>query len=101
MDEVLDVQFATPLRVMFPTKSPATCRASSSGQKDRMTVDITNSNVFRSADDQNDVLILADVADISKSPQPVGLKRNEIGDGEKRRSRFAQHPLRRRGLSRR
>jgi hypothetical protein len=41
MDEVLDVQFAAPLRVMFPSKSPATCRASSSAQKDRMTVVIT------------------------------------------------------------
>jgi hypothetical protein len=32
-----------------------------------MTAGMMNSKVFRSADDQNDVLILADVADVSKA----------------------------------
>ena len=41
-------------------------------EKDRTTAGITNSRVFRSADDQNDVVILADVADISKARTWLG-----------------------------
>ena len=33
---------------------------------------ITNGRVFRSADDQNDVVILADVADVSKARTWLG-----------------------------
>ena len=62
-------------------------------EKDRTTAGITNSRVFRSADDQNDVVILADAADVSEGPHVAGLNRNEVGDGEERRSRLAKHPL--------
>jgi hypothetical protein len=41
-------------------------------RKDRMTAGVTDSKVFRSADDQNDVLILADVADVSKARTWLG-----------------------------
>jgi hypothetical protein len=41
-------------------------------EKDRTTAGITNSRVFRSADDQNDVVILADVADVSKARTWLG-----------------------------
>lgn len=41
-------------------------------ERDRTTAGITNSRVFRSADDQNDVLILADVADISMARAWLG-----------------------------
>ena len=37
------------------------------GSKDRASAGITNGRVFRSADDANDVVILADVADVSKA----------------------------------
>jgi hypothetical protein len=37
-------------------------------EKDRTTAGITNSKVFRSADNQNGVLILADVADVKPAP---------------------------------
>jgi hypothetical protein len=64
-------------------------------RKDRMTAGVTDSKVFRSADDQNDVLILADVADVSKA-------RKWLGSSEMKsameKSGLAQHPLRRRGL---
>jgi hypothetical protein len=41
-------------------------------ENDRTTAGITTSRVFRSADDQNDVVILADVADISKARAWLG-----------------------------
>ena len=41
-------------------------------RKDRMTAGVTDSKVFRSADDQNDVLILADVADVAKARTWLG-----------------------------
>ena len=88
------------LTVHLKVKDFNAWRTSYNGQeKDRTTAGITNSRVFRSADDQNDVLILADVVDVSKARTWLGS--SEIGDGEKRRSGLAQHPLRRRGLSRR
>jgi hypothetical protein len=36
-------------------------------EKDRASAGITNGRVFRSADDANDVVILQDVADVSKA----------------------------------
>jgi hypothetical protein len=36
-------------------------------EKDRASAGITNGRVFRSADDANDVVILQDVADVSKT----------------------------------
>jgi hypothetical protein len=41
-------------------------------EKDRASAGITNSRVFRSADDQNDIVILADVADVSKARTWLG-----------------------------
>jgi hypothetical protein len=41
-------------------------------EKDRTTAGITNSRVFRSADDQNDVVILTDVANVPKARAWLG-----------------------------
>ena len=41
-------------------------------EKDRATAGITNGRVFRNADDQNDVVILQDVADVSKARTWLG-----------------------------
>ena len=37
------------------------------GEQNRVTAGITNGRVFRNADDQNDLVILQDVADVSKA----------------------------------
>ena len=61
------------LTVHLKVKDFNAWRTSYNGQeKDRMTAGITNSKVFRSADDQNDVLILADVADVAKARTWLG-----------------------------
>ena len=61
------------LTVHLKVKDFNAWRTSYNGQeKDRTTAGITNSRVFRSADDQNDVLILADVADVSKARKWLG-----------------------------
>jgi hypothetical protein len=41
-------------------------------EKERASAGITNSKVFRSADDQNDIVILADAADVSKARTWLG-----------------------------
>jgi len=41
-------------------------------EKERASAGITNSKVFRSTDDQNDVVILADAADVSKARTWLG-----------------------------
>jgi hypothetical protein len=41
-------------------------------EKERSAAGITNSKVFRSADDQNDIVILADAADVSKARSWLG-----------------------------
>jgi hypothetical protein len=65
------------LTVHFKVKDFNAWRTSYNGhEKDRVSAGITNSRVFRSADDL------------------VGLERNEDGDGEERRHRRAQHSLR-------
>ena len=66
-------------------------------EKDRTSAGITKSKVFRSTDDPNDVLLLQDVADVSKARTWYGS--SEMKDGKERRSGLAQHPLR--GLTRR
>jgi hypothetical protein len=41
-------------------------------EKNRVSAGITNGRVFRSADDQNDVVILQDVADVAKARAWLG-----------------------------
>jgi hypothetical protein len=41
-------------------------------EKDRASAGITNTRVFRSADDANDVVILADVADVARARTWLG-----------------------------
>jgi CRISPR/Cas system CSM-associated protein Csm5 (group 7 of RAMP superfamily) len=61
------------LTVHLKVKDFNAWRTSYNGQeKDRTTAGITNSRVFRSTDDQNDVLILADVADVAKARTWLG-----------------------------
>jgi len=56
------------LTVHFKVKDFNAWRTSYNGhEKDRVSAGITNSRVFRSADDPNDVVILQDVADVSKA----------------------------------
>ena len=56
------------LTLHFKVKDFNAWRTSYNGhEKARASAGITNGRVFRSADDQNDVVILADVADISKA----------------------------------
>jgi len=55
------------MTVNFKVKDFNAWRTSYSGhEKDRASAGITNGKVFRSADYPNDVLILQDVADVSK-----------------------------------
>jgi hypothetical protein len=57
----------------FKVKDFNTWRASYNGhEKDRASAGITNGRVFRCADDPNDVLILQDVADVSKARSWLG-----------------------------
>ena len=42
-------------------------------EKNRVSAGITNGRVFRSADDPNDVVLLQDVADVSKARTWLGL----------------------------
>jgi hypothetical protein len=61
------------MTVHFKVKDFNAWRASYNGhEKDRTTAGITNSRVFRSPDDQNDVVILADVVDVSKARAWLG-----------------------------
>jgi hypothetical protein len=56
------------LTVHFKVKDLNTWRTSYNGhEKDRVSAGITNGRVFRSPDDPNDVVILQDVADVSKA----------------------------------
>ena len=56
------------LTVHFKVKDFNAWRTSYNGhEKDRASAGITNGKVFHSADDSNDVVILADVADASKA----------------------------------
>ena len=81
------------LTLHLKVKDFAAWRTSYNGhEKERTSAGITNSKVFRSADDQNDVVILADAADVAKV-RTWGLERNEDGDGEERRPRHASDPV--------
>jgi hypothetical protein len=56
------------LTVHFKVKDFSAWRTSYSGhEKERSSAGITNGRVFRSADDPNEVVILEDVADVSKA----------------------------------
>src|ERR1700681_4904595 len=56
------------LTVHFKVKDYAAWRTSYDGnEKSRVSAGITNSRVFRNAQDPNDVVILQDVADVSKA----------------------------------
>jgi hypothetical protein len=61
------------MTVHFKVKDFNAWRTSYNGhEKDRAAAGITNGKVFRSADDANDVLILQDVADVSKARTWLG-----------------------------
>jgi hypothetical protein len=56
------------LTVHFKVKDFSAWRTSYNGhEKDRASAGITNGRVFRSPEDPNDVVILQDVADVSKA----------------------------------
>jgi hypothetical protein len=56
------------LTVHFKVKDFNAWRTSYNGhEKNRVSAGITNGRVFRSVDDQNDVVILMDVADVPKA----------------------------------
>jgi hypothetical protein len=56
------------MTVHFKVKDYNTWRTTYNGhEKERASAGITNSKVFRSADDPNDVLVLQDVVDVSKA----------------------------------
>ena len=86
------------LTVHFKVKDFNAWRTSyDANAKDRASAGITNSKVFRNADDPNDVVVLQDVADVGKGPHQIGLRRPEGSDAKERRNRLTEHPLR--GLS--
>ena len=61
------------LTVHFKVKDFNAWRTSYNGhEKDRASAGITNGRVFRSADDPNEVVILQDVADVSKARTWLG-----------------------------
>ena len=61
------------LTVHFKVKHFNAWRTSYNGhEKNRTSAGITNGRVFRSADDQNDVVILQDVADVAKARTWLG-----------------------------
>jgi hypothetical protein len=65
------------LTVHFKVKDFSAWRTSYNGhEKDRASAGITNGRVFRSPEDPNDVVILQDVADVSKAR--AWLTSNEI-----------------------
>jgi hypothetical protein len=54
--------------IHFKVKDYATWRTAYDGhEKGRLSAGITNGGVFRNAEDQNDVVILQDVADVAKA----------------------------------
>ncbi len=61
------------LTLHLKVKDFAAWRTSYNGhEKERTSAGITNTKVFRSADDQNDVVILADAADVAKARTWLG-----------------------------
>jgi hypothetical protein len=56
------------LTIHIKVKDYATWRSAYDGhEKNRLSAGITNGRVFRNAQDQNDVVILQDVADVAKA----------------------------------
>src|SRR6202171_3673418 len=54
--------------IHFKVKDYAAWRVGyDSGEKSRVSAGITNGRVFRRAEDQNDVVVLQDVADVAKA----------------------------------
>jgi len=61
------------LTIHFKVKDFNALRSSYNGhEKDRTSAGITNGRVFRSPEDPNDVVILQDVADVSKARTWLG-----------------------------
>jgi hypothetical protein len=61
------------LTLHFKVKDFNAWRTSYNGhEKNRVSAGITNGRVFRSADDENDVVILQDVADVAKARTWLG-----------------------------
>jgi hypothetical protein len=61
------------LTIHLKVKDYGTWRTSYNGnEKNRNSAGITNGRVFRNADDQNDVVILQDVADVAKARTWLG-----------------------------
>ena len=61
------------LTIHFKVKVFNAWRTSYNGhEKNRASAGITNGRVFRSADDQNDVVLLQDVADVAKARTWLG-----------------------------
>jgi hypothetical protein len=61
------------LTLHFKVKDYAAWRASYDGnEKNRLSAGITNGRVFRSANDPNDLVVLQDVADVSKARTWLG-----------------------------
>jgi hypothetical protein len=61
------------LTVHFKVKDYAAWRTGYDGQENsRLSAGITNPRVFRSAEDQNDVVVLQDVADVAKARTWLG-----------------------------
>ena len=59
--------------IHLKVKDYATRRTAYDGrEKSRLSAGITNGRVFRNADDQNDVVILQDVADVAKARAWLG-----------------------------
>ena len=61
------------LTVHFKVKDYSAWRTGyDAGEKGRLSAGITNGRVFRGANDQNDVVILQDVADVTKARTWLG-----------------------------
>jgi hypothetical protein len=72
-DDIQAIPFKENLTVHLKVKDFNTWRTSYNGhEKDRATAGITNGRVFRNADDANDVVIIQDVADVSKARTWLG-----------------------------
>ena len=61
------------LTIHLKVKDYATWRTSYNGsEKSRLSAGVTNGRVFRNADDQNELVILQDVADVAKARTWLG-----------------------------
>ena len=61
------------LTIHLKVKDYATWRTSYNGsEKSRLSAGVTNGRVFRNADDQNELVVLQDVADVAKARTWLG-----------------------------